>query len=52
MTERSTTEVQRGESMSFIGVTYRNMGEGLFTGTDVIQDNCITKAQHSMGDSS
>ena len=29
-----TTKVLLGEPISFIGVTYRNMGEGLLTGED------------------
>ena len=34
-----TTEVLRGEPISFIGVTYRNMGEGLLTCN---KDRCST----------
>ena len=37
MTDQSTTKVQLGEPMSFIGVTYRNMGEGLLTGAEMTQ---------------
>ena len=37
-----TTEVQLGKPMSFIGITYRNVGEGY------LQDSCITKAHNSM----
>ena len=29
------TKFQFGESMSFIGVTYKNMGEGLLTGAEI-----------------
>ena len=32
-----TTKVQLGEPMSFIGVTYRNMGEELLIGTEMTQ---------------
>lgn len=34
MTNESTdsSRAQFGEPLSFIGITYRNMGEGLFTG--------------------
>ena len=39
-----TTEVLRGEPISFIGVTYRNMGEGLLTGAEMTQGSCITEA--------
>lgn len=28
-------EVQLGEPMTFIGVTYKSMGEKLFTGTEI-----------------
>ena len=39
MTNQSTniTKVQLGEPMSFIGVTYRNMGEGSCTGAEMTQ---------------
>jgi hypothetical protein len=30
-----TTKVQLGELMSFIRITYKNMGEGLLTGTEM-----------------
>jgi hypothetical protein len=32
-----TTEVQLGEPVSFIGMSYRNMGEGLLTGVERTQ---------------
>lgn len=32
-----TTKVLLGEPMGFIGVTYRNMGEGLLTGAEMTQ---------------
>lgn len=32
-----TAKVQLGESMSYIGVTCRNMNEGLLTGAEMIQ---------------
>lgn len=32
-----TTKVLLGEPMGFIGVTYRNVGEGLFTEADITQ---------------
>lgn len=32
-----TTKVQLDEPMSFIGFTYRSMGEGLLTGTEMTQ---------------
>lgn len=31
---KETTEVQLREPMSYIGVTYRSMGEGLFPGEE------------------
>ena len=34
--------------MSFIRVTYRNIGEGLLTGAE-LKDNCFTKTHPSMG---
>lgn len=39
MADRSTdtTKVQLGEPMSFIGVTHRNMGEGLLIGAEMTQ---------------
>jgi hypothetical protein len=39
MTDRDmdTTKVQLDEPMSFIGFTYRSMGEGLLTGTEMTQ---------------
>ena len=33
----NTTEVQLGVPVSFIGVTYRNMGEELLIGTEMTQ---------------
>lgn len=38
--------------MSFIGVTQKNMEEGLLTGAEMTIDSCITTAQPSMEDSS
>lgn len=42
--------------MNFTGVTYGNVGEGLFTGylqeQKWFKDSCIPKAQPSMGDGS
>ena len=46
-----TTKVQLSKPMSFIGVTYRSMGEWLLTGAEITQ-SCILKAYPSMGDSS
>lgn len=34
---KDTTKVQPDEPMSFSGVTYRNLGEGLFIGTEMTQ---------------
>ena len=34
---KDTTKIQLGEIMSFIGVTYRNMGAGLLAGTEMTQ---------------
>lgn len=41
MTDQSTdtTNAQFGEPMSFIGITYKWMGEGLFTGAEVTQSH-------------
>lgn len=32
-----STEVELDESMTFIGIIYRNMGEGLLTGAEMTQ---------------
>lgn len=39
MTDESTdiTKVQFGEPVSFVGVTYRNMGESLLIGGEITQ---------------
>lgn len=52
MTDQSTdaTKVQLDKPVSFIGVTYRNMGEGFLTGAEMTQTPCITKAHPSMND--
>ena len=47
-----TTKVNLGEPRSLIGVTYRNMGEELHTGGEVIQRQLHHQAHPSMGDSS
>ena len=47
-----TTEVLHGEPISFIGVTYRNMGEGLITGAEMTQRQLYHQSPHSVGDSS
>ena len=53
-TDQSTniTNMQLCEPMSFIGVTYRNVGEELITGTEILKeahpsmgDNQLTKAE-------
>jgi hypothetical protein len=46
-------KVQLCKPMSFIGVTYRNMGEGFLTGAEMTQRQLgLTTAHPSMGDSS
>ena len=47
-----TTKVLLGEPISFIGVTYRNMGEGLLTGAEMTQRQLHHQSPPSMGDSS
>jgi hypothetical protein len=47
-----TTKVLLGELISFIGVTYRNMGEGLLTGAEMTQKQLHRQSLPSMGDSS
>ena len=37
-----TTKVLLGEPISFIGVTYRNMGEGLLTGAEMTPEPTLT----------
>lgn len=46
-----TVRVQVGGPMSFIGVTFKNMGEGLFIGASMTQSRCITESplQHWWG---
>lgn len=39
----NTTKVQFGEPISFIGITYRNVGEGLLTGAEITQTNALPK---------
>lgn len=53
MTEQcmNTTKVQFGEP-SFIGITYRNVGEGLLTGAEMTQTNALPKHTPIMSDSS
>lgn len=46
------TEVQLCEPLNFIGVTYRNVGEGLLTGTETIQNSWSTNAYSRMCDNS
>ena len=36
------TKVKCDELMNYIGITYKNMGEGLFTGTEMIQRYCLS----------
>lgn len=36
--------------MILIGVTYRNMSEGLFIGAEMTQRLCLTKSQPQRGD--
>jgi hypothetical protein len=47
-----TTKVLLGELISFIGVAYRNMGEGLLTGTEMTQKQLHRQSLPSVGDSS
>lgn len=49
---KAITKDQFGKPMTFIGVAYRNMTEGLLTGTEMSQSSLITKAYSSMGDCS
>lgn len=44
---QNSTEVQLGEPMSFVKVTYSSLGAGLLTGAKL-----IAKAHPGMGDSS
>lgn len=45
---KDTTEVQLGELMSFIEVTYRYVGQELLTGAELTPRQLITKAHPSM----
>ena len=47
-----TTKVLLDEPISFIGVTYRNMGEGLLTGAEMTQRQLHRQSLPSVGDSS
>ena len=47
-----TTKVLLGEPISFIGVTYRNMSEGLLTGAEMTQRQLHRQSLPSIGDSS
>ena len=47
-----TTKVLVDEPISFIGVTYRNMGEGLVTGAEMTQKLLHRQSLPSMGDRS
>lgn len=46
------TKVHLGEPMSFIKVTYRNMGEGSLIGAEMTQRQLHGQTHSSMGDSS
>lgn len=46
-----TTKVHFAEPMRFIGVTYKNMDEGLFTEAHMTQRQFIPKAHPNMDDS-
>jgi hypothetical protein len=35
--KKNTTKPQLDHPMSFIGITYRNMGEGLLSGTELMK---------------
>lgn len=49
----NTTKDQLGEPKSFIGVSYRNMGEGVtYRSRSDSKDGCITKAYANTSDSS
>lgn len=47
-----TIKVQVGEPMSFIGMPYRNLGEGLFTGREMTQRQLYHRAHLNVGDNS
>ena len=47
-----TTKVLLGELISCIGVTYRNMSEGLLTGAEMTQRQLHCQSLSSIGDSS
>lgn len=38
-----TTKIHLGEHMGFFGVIYRNMGEGILMGTEIIQTTVSPK---------
>lgn len=47
----NTRKVQFGKSVSFIGVIYQIIDEGLYERTEITKDNYLTKAYHRMCDS-
>lgn len=49
---KDTNYVRLGESISFIGVTYRNMGKELLQEQKWLRDSCVTRAHPSMDGSS
>lgn len=50
--EQMPSKVQLKEPMSFIGVTYRNMGEGFLTGAEITQRQLPHHSPPQPGDSS
>lgn len=46
-TDTDTTKVQLGEPVSFIGASYRHMGEGLFTGVEMTHRSLQGSTLHS-----
>jgi hypothetical protein len=48
----TTIQVQRGKPQSFIGTTYRSMGEGILTGIEMTQRQLHFQSPPSISDSS
>ena len=47
---KDTPRIQLRETISFIGITYRSLGEGLLTGTEMTQRQLHHQAYSSMRD--